>query len=376
MKFEISTKSLQKGLSIVSHATAGITTTPILENILIRVNFTNIVLTANNLEMAIEYILEDEVKVISEWSFSIPSKLFGSYISLLQDDTLTIELVWNDALEIKTESGKTKIKGIRAEDFPVIPAVKEELSLSLKGNIVKGSIEKTLFSSAEGNIRPTLAGLFVHISGSETIFASTDSFRLSEYKTLLDTPSEVNFSQIIPSKTCHEIKNIIWDDDTVKIISGENQIAFFFGNVKMYSRLLNGKFPDYSNFFPNSYTTKGVINRSDLISALRKINLISKENNYSIKMSFSAENGILLETSETQIGEGEVRLAWSVEGEDAVIGINSTYFLEALGVIETTHVSLQFESPLAPILLLPVKDEGAKKDLPGQFRHIIMPLKI
>ena len=112
------------------------------------------------------------------------------------------------------------------------------------------------------------------------------------------------------------------------------------------------------------------------MSALKKINLISRENNYSIKMSFSSETGILLETSQTQIGEGELKLVGSVEGEDAVIGINSTYFLEALGVIDTTHVSLQFESPLAPILLLPVPDEGAKKSLPGEFRHIIMPLKI
>jgi DNA polymerase III sliding clamp (beta) subunit (PCNA family) len=92
MKFEISTKLLQKGLSVVSHATAGITTTPILENILIKVNYKSIILTANNLEMAIEYILEDEVKVVSEGAFSVPSKLFGSYIGLLQDDTVSIEL--------------------------------------------------------------------------------------------------------------------------------------------------------------------------------------------------------------------------------------------------------------------------------------------
>ena len=375
MKFEISTKALQRALSVVSHATAGITTTPILENILIKVNYKHIVLTANNLEMAIEYMV-DEAKIISEGAFSVPSKLFSSYVGLLQDDSVQIELIGKDSLEIKTESGKTKIKWIAAEDFPVIPSVKEELSLSLKGHVVRKSIEKTLFSSAEGNIRPTLAGLFVNISGSETIFASTDSFRLSEYKTILDAPSNVSFSQIIPGKTCNEIKNIISDDDEVRIISGENQIAFFFGNIKIYSRLLNGKFPDYANFFTSSYTTKGVINRADLMQALRKINLISRENNYSIKMSFSAESGILLETSETQIGEGEVRLVGSVEGEDAIIGINSTYFLEALGVIETTHVSLQFESALAPILLLPVKDEWAKKDLPGTFKHIIMPLKI
>lgn len=149
MKFEISTKALQKALSIVSHATASITTTPILENILIKVQFKSIILTANNLEMAIEYILEHDVKVISEGAFSVPSKLFGSYIALLSDDTVSIELSRNDALEIKTASGKTKIKGIAAEEFPVIPNIKEELSLKLKGNVVKQSIEKTLFSSAE-----------------------------------------------------------------------------------------------------------------------------------------------------------------------------------------------------------------------------------
>jgi len=376
MKFEISTKALQKWLSVVSHATAGITTTPILENILIKVQYKNIVLTANNLEMAIEYMLDEDVKVISEGAFSVPSKLFGSYIGLLQDDTVSIELKGSDALEIKTESGKTKIKGIAAEDFPVIPGIKEEISLSLGADIVKSSIEKTLFSSAEGNIRPTLAWLLVNISDSEATFASTDSFRLSEYKTVLNSGNSHSFSQIIPSKTCNEIKSILWNNEEVKIVSGESQIAFFFGNVKLYSRLLNGKFPDYTNFFPSNFSTKWTINRADLMGALRKINLISRENNYSIKMSFSAENGILLETSETQIGEGELALVWSVEWEDAVVGINSTFFLEALGVIETTHVSLQFENPLAPILLLPVKDEGAKNELPGQFRHIIMPLKI
>ncbi len=375
MKFQITTKRLQEGLSIVSHATAGITTTPILENILLKVNYQNIVLTGNNLEMAIEYIIDKDITITSEWSFSIPSKLFWSYVNLIQDDTCEIELIKNDSIQIKTESGVTKIKGIDAGEFPVIPSIKEEQSLSLRGDIVKKSIEKTLFSSAEGNIRPTLAGILVNISEKQATFASTDSFRLSQYTTHLDTPVENTFSQIIPSKTSHEIKNILKDNDHVKIISGENQIAFFTGNAKIYSRLLNGKFPDYTNFFPKSYSTKTTINRVDLIQALRKINLISKENNYSIKMSMSSENGILLETSETQIGEGEVKLTGNVEGEDNIIGVNSTYFLEALGVMDSTHVSLQFENPLAPILVVPVDDEKKKKDT-SEFKHIIMPLKI
>lgn len=263
--------------------------------------------------MAIEYIIDEDVKILSEGAFSLPSKLFSSYIGLISDDEVTIELKGSDSVEIKTESGKTKIKGMPAEDFPVIPSIKQEASLSIKGHVVKKSIEKTLFSSAEGNIRPTLAGLYVNIKEAQAIFASTDSFRLSEYRTTLDLPSQYSFSEIIPSKTCNEIKNIIQDDDNVNIVAGESQIAFFLDNVKIYSRLLNGKFPDYSGFFPSNFNTKGVINRVDLIQALRKINLISRENNYSIKMSFSSETGILLETSETQIGEGEVRLVGAVE---------------------------------------------------------------
>jgi DNA polymerase III sliding clamp (beta) subunit (PCNA family) len=112
------------------------------------------------------------------------------------------------------------------------------------------------------------------------------------------------------------------------------------------------------------------------MGALKKINLISRENNYSIKMSIGAETWVLLETSETQIGEGDVRLVGATEWEDNIVGINSTYFLEVLGVIETTHVSISFENPLSPIMIAPVVDPDGKQDDKSTFKHIIMPLKI
>lgn len=374
MKFSIQTDIFKKGLDIVNHATATISTTPILENILIKVQFNQIILTSNNLEMAIEYSITEGLQVETEGAFCLPSKLLSNYIGLVTDDILKIELLGDDSVSIKSGSGKIKIKGIQAEEFPLIPAIREDVSLEVPGNIMKQSIDKTLFSSAEWNIRPTLAGLLVNIKENMIVFASTDSFRLSEYKTVLPNSSPANFSQIIPSKTCNQIRSIIGDKNIVKIISGDNQIAFFTENIKIYSRLLNGKFPDYSNFFPTNYTTKAEINRIDLINALKKINLISRENNYSIKMSFSSSRGIELETSETQIGEGDVTLIGVVEGEDNIIGINSTFFLEALGVISTSHISISFESPLAPIMITPLSDGENKEN--AEFKTIIMPLKI
>jgi len=374
MKFSISTQSLRKWLEVVNHATASISTTPILENILLKVNYKSIVLTSNNLEMAIEYVISENLKIESEWAFCIPSKLFTNYINLVNDDEIKIELLNDESLKISTWSGKLKIKWINSEEFPLIPSIREEVSLSVSWKIVKKAIDKTLFSSAEWNIRPTLAWLYVNIKNNAVIFASTDSFRLSEYKTFLTEAAQNDFSQIIPSKTCNQLKSILDDEDIVKIVSWDNQVAFLTWNIKIYSRLLNWKFPDYVWFFPTTYSTKAEINRVDLIWALRKINLVSRENNYSIKMSLSSERWIELETSQTQIWEWDVTLVWVVEWENNVVWINSTYFLEVLNVIETTHVSISFESPLSPILISPIADP--EKEAKDSFKHIIMPLKI
>ena len=374
MKFTLETQILKEALSIVNHATANITTTPILENILIKVNFNNIVFTSNNLEMAIEYTISEWIRGLKEWAFCVPSKLFTSYISLVQDNEISIELLWDNSIKLKSRSWDIKIKGLDASEFPLIPTIKSETSLKLQWKVIKTAISKTLFSSAEWNIRPTLAWIFVNIDWKNARFASTDSFRLSEYKTELESEILSSFSQIIPSKTMNELKWILKDDEEVEILSWDNQIAFIFWNTKFYSRLLNWKFPDYTNFFPTIHSTKAEINKVDLMSALRKINLISKENNYSVKMSL-VWNEIILETNETQIWEWEVRLIWAVEWEESVVWVNSVYFLEVLSVIDTTHISIQFENPLAPILITPLIDPDKKKNN-SEFRHIIMPLKI
>ena len=376
MKFSITTDILKKWLDVVNHATATISTTPILENILLKVTPNSLTLTSNNLEMAIEYVISKGINITKEGAFCVPSKLFTNYISLVQDDSVDIELLKDNSIKVATWSWKIVIKWLEADEFPLIPSIRQEISLNINWKIIKKSIDKTLFSSAEWNIRPTLAWLYVNIKNNEVIFASTDSFRLTEYKTYLSEVINNDFSQIIPSKTCNQLKSIIQDDDEVKIISWDNQVAFLTWNIKIYSRLLNWKFPDYINFFPNTYSTKAEINKFDLIWALRKINLISRENNYSIKMSLSSERWIELETSETQIWEWDVTLVWVVEWDNNIVWINSTYFLEVLWVIDTTHVSISFENPLAPILITPITDPEDKKQIRDSFKHIIMPLKI
>lgn len=376
MKFSITTEKFKKGLDVVNHATANISTTPILENILIKVNENSIILTSNNLELAIEYFISEDVKVEKTWSFCLPSKLLTNYISLVNDDEIKLELLSDNSVKISNWSSLLKIKWIEASEFPLIPNVKEEISLIIPWKVIKKSIDKTLFSSAEWNIRPTLAWIYVNIENNEIVFASTDTYRLSEYKTILDENIKNNFSQIIPSKTCNQIRSILAEEEQVKIVSGDNQIAFFAENINIYSRLLNGKFPEYLPFFPKTYTIKAEINRLDLIQALRKVNLISKEKDYYIKMSLSTSRWIELETTETQIWEWDVTLVWVVEWVDNAVWINSNFLLEVLSVIETTHISISFETPRSAITISPIIDPENKNWKNEFFRHILMPLKI
>ncbi len=372
MHFKIATSELKQALEIVNHATSTISTTPILWNILIKVNYKNIMLVANNLDIAIEYNISENLEIISEWDFCINSRLFSSFINLSNDDKIEIKLLENEHMEMKTESSDIKIKWISALEFPIISNVKEDKNFTISWKILKNSIEKTLFSASEWNIRPTLAWIYLKVSNNLATFASTDSFRMSEFKIKIDYLEE-EFSKIIPSKTASELKSIIKDNDEIKIITSDNQILFLFGNVKLYSRLLNGKFPDYETFFPTTFNTRAVINKQELINSLKKINLISRENNFLVKMSFG-DNEVVLKTDETQIWEWVVNTNASVEWETEIIWLNSIYFLDVLWVIDTDHIDIKFESPLSPINVLPITEDKKLKD--WEFNHIIMPLKI
>lgn len=372
MRFSVDTKVLKEGIDIVNHASTGMSMTPILENILISVQYKKVVLTANNLEMAIEYVIDRGVDIAAEGSFTVSSKFISSFVSLVQDDRIDIELLAGGSLQFTTPSSETKVKGLEASKFPLIPAFKADRPFRIDSALLKKAIDRTIFSTAEGNIRPTLAGIYLTLRNDTLVFASTDSYRLSEFVLEYPGSNMDPISIIIPAKTAMELSRILPENAPVEIFLSDNQILVVFGNIKLFSRLLNGHFPDYRNFFPKGYSTKGVVLRSDLIMALKRVNLITKENNYNTRIAFHSDSGLELSTGDTEIGAGVVRVPASVEGEDSMIGLNSVYLLEALGVIREDYVSLDFETNLSPIMIKGVPETDGK----STYRHIIMPLKI
>lgn len=371
MHFRIQTDIFRKAIEATSHATSSSNLTPILENILIEAQTEKIILTGNNLDMAIEYVIEEWIEIYSTGKFTLSSKFLSSYIALVQDTEVIFELEWSTNATLSTTSGKTKLKWIDAEKFPSIPSLPDVEPITLPANDFRGAIEKTNFSTADGSVRPMLAWIYMHSTEEKLIFASTDSFRLSDYQ--IYSENLHNHSPIIiPKKTAIELWRLITEDiEFIKIFAHEAQMFIHIGVIRLTSRLLSGRFPDYQAFFPKEYQTRTTILRTDFINAIKQVNLVSRENNYNTRIRSLEEWKIEIFTGDTEIGASTRTLSATVEWQPDTIGINSEYLLAVLNVIRDDYVSFEYKNPLSPIVIHGVADDNKK-----QYRHLIMPLKI
>ncbi len=372
MRFRINTDTFRKAIEATSHATSTGNLTPILENIMIDAQYKRVVLTGNNMEMAIEYIIEKDVDVEVEGSFTLSSKFLTSYITLVQDKEITVELEKWGSVSLKTKSSQTKFKWLEPDKFPSIPTIPTLTSLPVEAGDIKAAIEKTLFSTANSTVRPTLAGIYMRSKDGVLYFASTDSFRLSEFRITTET-NTTQSEIIIPERAAAELSHLINEDTkVVELFTYESQLLVVLGPIRLTSRLLSGKFPDYESFFPSEYKSKSTVLRSEFINALKQANLVARQNNYNTKIRSKHEGSIEIYTGDTEIGASSISISGSVEGQEDIIGVNSEYILQVLSVIREDYVSFEYKNPLSPIVIKWVPAENGRQS----YRHLIMPLKV
>lgn len=182
-------------------------------------------------------------------------------------------------------------------------------------------------------------------------FASTDSFRLSEFRITTET-NTTQSEIIIPERAAAELSHLINEDTkVVELFTYESQLLVVLGPIRLTSRLLSGKFPDYESFFPSEYKSKSTVLRSEFINALKQANLVARQNNYNTKIRSKHEGSIEIYTGDTEIGASSISISGSVEGQEDIIGVNSEYILQVLSVIREDYVSFEYKNPLSPIVI-------------------------
>ncbi len=366
MRLICSQKDLSNALTITNKAVDVNNTLPVLNNVLLKAEGKRLYFTATNLEIAITYWIETDIK--NEGEVTIPSKLFTNYINYLKDEKINISAEEGDII-VKTEDSTTKIKGIPATEFPPIPTVEKEGGFTVKAKDFKQAIREVVFASSMNTTRPVLSGVFFLIEKDKMKMVATDSYRLAEKTMTIKKPSG-DIKCIIPAKTIIElgfILDTLKDDEDVDVVISKNQVLFTVGAIKLISRLIEGQFPNYEQIIPKSSKTKIYFEVDAFTLVLKRINIFAKENNNKVIFK-SSKDSVVVTTDTTQYGEGEVTLKNKTEGENNEIALNSQFILDVLNNVGCDEVILEMGEKITPVIMRP-KDRS-------DYVHIIMPLKI
>lgn len=365
MRFSCEKSDLQSALSIVQKAINAQNTLQVLGNIYIEAKNQKIHLSATNLEIAISTTIEGNIQ--NEGAITLPSRLFVSYITLLKNGEIEVELKNGDTVQITSRDSETKIKGISASEFPELPTFTPDFEFTLPAETLKQSIERVVFACSASSARPVLSGVLFWGKEKELRLVGTDSYRLGEQLIILENEiSEEKY--IIPARTLQELSRIIAKEEEVEIKVSKNQILFSSGTVVISSRLIEGNFPDYQRIIPQSHKGTFTVSRTDLIMSVKRVGIFAKEmDNNTIRMTIS-DNVLNITTDETEIGSGNTNIEGVLDGEGSNIALNALYLLDVLQVLHTENIVIIVGDSLAPVKIVPENEEG--------FTHILMPLKV
>lgn len=378
MKFSILQENLKQGLLTVSHVAGKNINLPILNNIMIEARGGNIKLISTNLEIGIVNIIRGKIE--EEGAFTVDSKTFADYISLLPNKKINIEQKEN-AINIELEKYKTKLMGQSAEEFPLIPEVDRELFYSAKIDDLKEALSQTVFAVSQSESRMELSGILLDFNadGKKLTAAATDSYRLAE-KTINIKSSPENTPEkrvIIPARTAQELVRILANapkseeqeaDDEIKFYISENQILFVFGATELVSRLIEGQYPDYKQIIPVQSKTKAIINKQELTRAVKASALFSKTGINDINLDFpQGKKSAVVSSASGKSGESVIELDAEATGEDNGVVVNFRYLLDGLNNIQSENVKIEIVDSNTPCVLKPENGDD--------YLYIIMPIK-
>jgi DNA polymerase-3 subunit beta len=365
MELSVTQDNLSKALSMVGRVASVKTQLPILGNILLRTDGNRLLVAATNLEIATtQYI---GAKVIKPGAITIPARLISDFISNLPKESVDLKVVGSN-LNIKSGQYTSIINGVIADEFPELPTINEEASISynIKTEDFKQAVSQTIITTSNDSTRPVLTGVYWHSHEGKLILAATDGYRLSE-RQLIDTKSEV--SAIIPTQTLQEVLRSVTDDTSeVDILFDETQVRFRINDTEVISRLIDGNFPDYRQLIPKSTNTNITINKADFTRITKIAGLFARETGGSITLTADEiKKTLSIHSIASQLGENTSEANAEVDN-DGQVTLNSRYLNEALSVIDGDSVLFSFSGKLSPCVL-----KSADKET--NYYHIIMPLK-
>ena len=368
-------ENLAHGLNIVSRAVSARSTLPVLANVLLATDNGRLRLAATNLDLGITAWIGASVE--EDGAITVPARTLNDLVNTLSPERVDMDVaIRTNSLHLSCGATTANIKGIDAQDFPIMPQPGEgDDTLPIPANDLREMISMVAFAAARDDSRPVLTGVSISFADGLLTMAAADGFRLSVRELAIESDYYGSFSLVIPAKTLVELARIIEDDEeTVHLVlpQDRSQILFHMSNIEVVTQLIDGTFPDYRQIIPRETPTKTVVDTVSLLQACRRADIFAREANHTVRMSIEPQDGMAgvlrVSAQSSETGENEVILDASIEGDGMEVAFNVRYLIEVLNVAHFDRVFIGTTSADKPGVIRPVTE--------NRFTHVVMPMHI
>ncbi|HAB15071.1 MAG TPA: DNA polymerase III subunit beta [Verrucomicrobiota bacterium] len=368
MKLTIAKEQLIQGLQAVQNVVGSRTTLPILSNVLLVASDGRLELTATDLDVTIAGSVV--ATVLKPGKTTVPVKKFFGIARELNAPEIEIEVDERAVMSLRAGGSSYKINGLSGEEFPPIAAIKESRAVALPQEKLKAMLRKTSFAASSDEARYVLNGIFFSLKEHKVTLVATDGRRLAMTDEEAEVPTEAEADFIVPTKAINELNRLLLATGTVELRFSENQVAFTtFGEgtmgVLIQSKLVDGNYPNYRQVIPGECQERIMLNREELLGALRRAELMTSDKSNSVKLTFS-RNQLAVTANTPEVGEAREELAINHKGKDLAIAFNPAYLMDPLKALDEDEVAFELIDELSPGVLKTMKP----------FLYVIMPMRM
>jgi len=373
MRFVVSSTELLKHLNAISRVISSKNTLPILDNFLLKLEGKTLMITASDLETTLITRIELESSE-EEGLIAIQAKIMLDTLKEFPEQPLTFNINPETmAVEILSANGKFSIVGHNGEDFPVLPGVSDKHhEITLPHDLLLTGINKTLFATADDELRPVMNGIFMELSPEEITFVASDAHKLVRYKR-----SDVKYSDvasfILPKKPASLLKNLLpREDSDVKLEFDEKNAIFTLSGFKMVCRLVEGKYPAYNSVIPLNNPNEMVADRVEFYTTLKRVSVFANQASNLVRLKLTPTE-LIVSAQDIDFAISAVEtIKCEYDGQPMEIGFKSTFLVEILSNLSSEDVKMKLSDPSRAGLLVPAEKEVDYEDV----LMLLMPMMI
>ena len=371
MQFVVKRDKLLKSLNFVQGIVEKKNTLPILSNVLLQLRNKKLSIVATDLDI-IFYDEISEVKILNEGSTTTSAAILYDILRKISSDSeLNFDLKSENKLSLKSENADFNLLCLPTDNFPTFADEFEGNEISLNNNRFLKLLNKTRISISNDDTRHYINGIFLHLTEAHgrsfLTGVATDSHRLSSSSMEIESNKDF-MSLILPRKTVFQLCSLLAENtDPLIIQTSENKIKFTLGNIKLISKVIDGKFPDYKKVVPISNDKTLIVSSKDFINSIERVASVSLDRKEGVKLLIDKDN-VQLSVNSANSGDGNEKIKADFGSEPINISFNSKYLIDIASEIEDKNLKMNLKDAVSPVLIEDVSDKNSY--------YVIMPMKI